>query len=82
MRNSAYTKPQIWNFHATEFFYIFIKVRKIALQSFKMSKKFFEEDWAKLSLKICFLRQSWAKYWEERKLDRTGILWYLFLHTF
>ena len=23
MRNSAYTKPQIWNFHATEFLYIF-----------------------------------------------------------
>ena len=39
MRNSAYTKPQIWNIHATEFLNIFIKVRKIALQSFKMSKK-------------------------------------------
>ena len=37
MRNSAYTKPQIWNIHATEFLNIFIKVRKIALQSFKMS---------------------------------------------
>ena len=28
MRNSAYTKPQIWNIHATEFLNIYVKKKK------------------------------------------------------
>ena len=70
MKNSAYTKPLIWNFNATGLFYIFVKVHRNALELKKNVKKLeLEGDWAKLGPKMCLLRQSRTKY-----LEQNGII--------
>ena len=57
----------MWNFKATDLFYIFPLKIKCLGNILNVKKIKFEEDWSELRPTIIFLRQSYGKYFGQTR---------------